>query len=103
MSNRIAQLQAILQAEPRDAFCLYGLAMEFSKSGRFDEAIEYYDRTLAVDPTYCYAYFHKARCQEEAGLVEAARETLRVGLIRARAIGDAKASSELAGYLDQLE
>jgi len=103
MADRIAQLQSILQAEPNDTFCLYGMAMELAKAGRHDEAIEYFDRTLAVDPKYCYAYFHKAKSQEEAGWKDAATETLRTGLAEARSIGDIKASSELEGYLDQLE
>ena len=52
MADRIAQLKSLLQSEPRDTFCLYGLAMEYSKAGRVDEAIGFFDRTLAVDPHY---------------------------------------------------
>ena len=103
MADRIAQLKSLLQSEPRDTFCLYGLAMEYSKAGRVDEAIGFFDRTLAVDPHYCYAYFHKAKCQEESGDLDAARATLREGLTQAKKVGDAKASSELAAYLDELE
>jgi len=103
MTDRIAQLQSILQTEPHDTFCLYGMAMELAKSGRHDEAIDYYDRTLAVDPQYCYAYFHKAKCQESAGRLDDARQTLRTGLAKARSAGDTKASSEIEGYLDELE
>jgi hypothetical protein len=36
----------MLEAEPNDPFCLYGLAQEFGKGGRFDEAVAMYDRTL---------------------------------------------------------
>lgn len=102
MTDRIKQLETLLQAEPDDAFCLYGLAMEYAKLHRHTEAIAWFDRTLAVDPDYCYAYFHKAKSQEEGGDAAAAQATLRTGLCRAQAIGDAKAMSELAAYLDEL-
>ena len=103
MADRIAQLQSILQSEPNDAFCLYGLAMEYAKAGQHGLAIEFFDKTLAVDPDYLYGYFHKAKSQEEAGDRFAACSTLRAGLQRAKAGGDAKAANEISGYLDQLE
>jgi len=102
VADRIAQLKSILEAEPHDTFCLYGLAMEYSKAGEFQRAIEYFDRTLAVDPNYCYAYFHKARALEESGDVAAAQQALRTGLKQAQSCGDAKAAGEIAGLLDEL-
>lgn len=102
MSDRIAQLHKILQAEPDDSFCLYGMAMEHAKLGHHDDAIAWFDKTLAVDPHYCYAYFHKAKSQQELGDDEAARQTLRAGLEKARSIGDEKAAGEIAGFLDEL-
>jgi tetratricopeptide (TPR) repeat protein len=102
MSDRIQQLHAMLEREPNDTFCLYGLAMEHSKLGQFDQAIAYFDRTIALNPAESYAYFHKAKVQEQAEDIVAARETLRVGLAQARAAGDAKAANEIASYLDEL-
>jgi Tfp pilus assembly protein PilF len=102
LADRIAQLNAMLQAEPNDTFCLYGLAMEYAKSGRISEAIEQFDRTLTIDPNYCYAYFHKAKAQEEIGQNEAAAMTLREGLQRAKSVGDVKAANEIGAYLDEL-
>jgi tetratricopeptide (TPR) repeat protein len=102
VADRIKQLEAILQSEPGDTFCLYGLAMEHAKAGRHEAAIEWFDRTLAVDPDYCYAYFHKAKSQEELGDLRTAIETLQAGLKRARAKGDGKAAGEIEAYLDEL-
>jgi len=93
---------ALLAQEPEDPFCLYSLAHEHLKSGDTGKAIAFFDRTIAADPDYCYAYYHKARAQKEAGDVDAARRTLRTGLARAKACGDHKAESEIAGYLDTL-
>jgi tetratricopeptide (TPR) repeat protein len=102
MPDRIAQLKELLESEPDDVFCLYSLAQEYGKAGDLEDAIVYYDRTIETDPNYCYAYYHKARALEEMDEVERAVATLRTGLERARAAGDVKAESELAGYLDIL-
>lgn len=98
----IEQLERLLVTDPTDTFVLYGLAQEHAKAGETDRAVSYYDRVIAIDPHYHYAYFHKARALEEAGRDEEAAATLRAGLDRARTAGDAQAVSEIAGYLDQL-
>ena len=103
MHDRIEQLTKMLQAEPDDAFCMYGLALEYAKRGDLDEAASWFDRTIAADPRQCYAYFHKARSQQEAGDATSAQATLRAGLKQARAIGDLKAASEIEAFLDELE
>lgn len=102
-SDRLTKLQALLAVEPEDGFLLYGVAQELQKLGRTDEAVAHYDRAIGVDPKECYAFFHKAKALEQAGRLEPAREALRTGLVRARAVGDRKAASEIEGYLDTLE
>lgn len=102
-SERVTKLRALLEKEPNDGFLLYALAQEFAKLGRTEDAVVHYDRALEVDPKECYAFFHKAKALEQAGRLEPAREALRVGLVRARAVGDRKAASEIEGYLDSLE
>lgn len=101
-TERIAQLQRLLAVEPDDAFCHYGIAQEYAKLGRFDEAIAHYDRAIAADPDYCYAYYHKARVHESDGETDAAVATARDGLARAQAVGDAKAIEEITALLDSL-
>jgi len=101
--DRIEQLKKMLQAEPDDAFCMYGLALEYAKRGDAAEAVSWFDRTIAADPRQCYAYFHKAKSQHEAGDATAAQGTLQTGLRQARAIGDLKAASEIEAFLDELE
>ena len=100
--DRLAQLMRMADAEPGDPFFPYGIAQEHARAGRHDDAIAWYDRTVAIDPAYCYAYFHKARSLEELGRVDDARAALRTGIERARASGDRHALSELSGFLDQL-
>lgn len=100
--DRIAQLEKMLAAEPCDTFVLYSLGHEYAKAGRHEEAIGFYERCIAADPTEHYAYFHMARSLEAEGEEERAVEVLTTGLARARADGNEKASSELDAYRSQL-
>ncbi len=102
-SDRLQKLRTLLAAEPDDGFLLYGVAQELQKLGRFLEACEFYDRAIAVDAKECYAFFHKAKALEQAGRRADAAASLRTGLARARTVGDHKASSEIEGFLDDLE
>ncbi len=102
MSDRLAQLLKLLEADPADAFCLYGVAQEYARRGNADEAVRWYDRCLGVDPLYCYAYFHKAKALEELDRMSDAVATLRTGLEKAKVARDGQAISEIAAYLDEL-
>lgn len=102
----LAQLEKLLAADPRDTFVLYGLAQEHAKAGGekgHAAAVEFYDRCLAVDPLYCYAYFHKAKSLVALGRGGDATEALRAGIVAARKAADSHAESELRGFLDELE
>ena len=98
----IADLERLLAADPKDAFLLYGMAQEHARAGRGSEALGWYDRCLAADPGYCYAYFHKARTLQALGRVPDAIATLKAGAVAARRAGDGHAASEIAAYLDEL-
>ena len=102
MTDRISKLKALLEDEPDDPFLLYSLGHEYAKAGDADSALAFFDRTIAADADYCYAYYHKARVQQQAGDTAAAKETLETGLARALASKDQKAESEIRLYLDSL-
>jgi tetratricopeptide (TPR) repeat protein len=92
----------MLEASPDDAFLHYALAQEYAKTNEHDMAVGHYDRCLETDPGQLYAYFHKARSQEALADIEQAKQTLLAGLDAARTAGDAKAMSEIGGYLESL-
>ena len=99
----IPTLLSMLEKDPRDPFLLYGLAQEYAKAGDVGRAVEFYDKCLAADPHYCYAYYHKARAQQQAGNGAAAIATVKAGTAAAKKAGDAHALSELGALLDELE
>ncbi len=100
--SRIEQLTRMLDADPNDPFLLYGLAQEHAKNGRHETALEFYDRCLAADAGYCYAFYHKARSLEAMGREAEAVATLRAGATAAKRAGDDHALHEITAYLDML-
>ncbi len=100
--GRIELLQKMLEDDPSDAFCRYGMAQEYLKAGDTVAAIAWFDKTLEVDIDYCYAYYHKARALQQANRLDEAVLSLRAGLDRARGCGDSHAMSEINSFLDEL-
>jgi tetratricopeptide (TPR) repeat protein len=98
----IEQLERLLAATPEDPFILYALAQEHARLGHHDRAVEFYDRCIAADPAYCYAYFHKARSLQALDRDAQAALSLQSGISAAEKIGDRKALSELSAYLDEI-
>jgi tetratricopeptide (TPR) repeat protein len=103
MSDRLTQLAKLRQADASDPDVPYMMAQEHARLGDIESAIRAYDECLALDPTYVYAFFHKAKALELADRIDEALLALREGVERARACGNAKALNELRGYLDALE
>lgn len=100
--SRVPQLMKLHASDPADADVLYMLAQEHARAGDHAQAQSWYDRCLSADGNYLYAYFHKARSQQAAGDLPGAVATARAGHARARASGDAKATNELGGLVDEL-
>ncbi len=97
------QLQRLLTADPNDPFVLYAMAQEHAKANNVALAVEFYDRCIAADGTYVYAYYHKAKAllgkDDRAGALSAAQ----AGLAKARAIAEAHAVGELLTLIDDIE
>lgn len=101
--SRLAQLEKLHATDPADADLMYMLAQEHAKLREFIIAVEWYDRCLARDPEYHYAYYHKARAQQAADDIAGALASIRAGKVRALRAGNAKAANELGAFLDELE
>ena len=102
-SQRLQQLQAMLEREPNDAFLLYGIALEHKKAGDHPAALEVLDRTIKSDPGYCYAYHPRGLVHEADGDLDAAKQAYREGIAAAERKGDAHARDEISGALLMIE
>src|SRR5882724_2183330 len=102
-TSRMKQLQGMLEKQPRDAFLLYGMALELKKAQDLQKALEYLGRVIEVDPGYGYAFYQMGQIHEERGEADAAKQSYRDGIDAARRSGDSRAQSELQTALTMLE
>ena len=103
MSERLKKLLSMLEKSPNDAFLLYGAGIEHKNAGDHSSALKFMDRTLEVDPGYCYAYFQKGQIQEMTGDTVRAKIAYEEGIVASRKKGDAHAESEISGALQMLD
>jgi len=96
------QIQKFLTQEPNDPFMLYALATDHAKESEHESAIEYFDKTIAADPDYVYAYYHQARSYEALNRIKEAKTTLDTGLEAAKRTNDAQGINEITSYRTML-
>jgi tetratricopeptide (TPR) repeat protein len=100
--DRIEMLAQFLAEYPQDAFARYGLAMEYSKLGQVETALEHFDKLLEQHPDYTAGYFMAAQTLAAAGRTDEARTMLRRGIASAESAGNAHAKSEMEAMLAEL-
>ncbi len=100
--DRLTKLLTLLEHEPEDPFCLYGIAQEHASRGDDAEALGWYERAAKADPQDGYIHFHHARSLERLGRQTDAVEAVRRGQQAADASGDAHARAELDGLMEEL-
>jgi len=102
MTDRLDQLKKLYDADPDDAFCTYGIALELAKSGQHDEALSWLKKTLEIDADYFYAYYQQGRILSEQGDDDAALAALDAGITAAKGKDDHAAGEmqELRASID---
>jgi tetratricopeptide (TPR) repeat protein len=100
--DRIAALSEILTENPEDAFARYGLAMEYSKAGQIEQALQEYKTLIEKNPDYTPAYFMAAQTLAAASRVDEAKRWLVNGIASARRTGNTHAQSEMTAMLEEL-
>ena len=106
MPTRLEQLHKLLTLDPADPFVTYGIALEHGKTGQHQTAIEWLDKTLALDQAYCYAYYQKAKMLIDLDQPEGAAAVLRTGMEVAAKVNspDSRhAQSEMQGLLESID
>lgn len=100
--SRLDQIQKMLQKEPGDVFLNFGLAMEYVKAGRTDDAVAQFKHVTELDPKYIPAYFQQGNALVAAGRLHDASAILREGIEVAESIGDHHAAGEMGEVLATL-
>lgn len=95
-------LNDILAQNPADPFARYGLAMEYSRNGEIERALEEFRKLLSSNPDYTAGYFMAAQTLARAERVEEAKSMLRDGIVSAKRTGNAHAESEMSAMLAEL-
>ena len=100
--DRLAMLNEILAQNPNDAFARYGLAMEYSKSGEVEQALEEFNKLLVANPDYTPGYFMAAQTLARENRTAEAKKMLSEGIASAKRTSNAHAQSEMEAMLAEL-
>ena len=76
--------------------------MEYSNSGRAEEALQEFDKLLTASPDYAAGYFMAAQTLTKVDRIEEARKMLQNGIGAAQRTGNSHALSEMQGMLSEL-
>ena len=100
--DRIALLTEILTATPDDTFARYGLALEYSKVGQTEQALQEFKTLIEKNPDYTPAYFMAAQTLASASRIDEAKRMLVDGISSAVRTGNKHAQSEMTAMLEEL-
>ncbi len=101
-AQRIAALNAMLDADPDDGFALYGLAMEHKALDALEAAEPLLRRLLVLDPGHHYGHYQLGELLIADGREDEAEAVLDAGIRRAEQDGAVKALGELIALRDQI-
>ncbi len=100
--DRLTMLQQFAKTRPDDPFPRYGLAMEYKKLGRLEEASDTFAELMAQHPSYVASYLMAGNILEARGLAQEAKGVYERGMAVAKAAGNEHAWGELQVARDAL-
>src|SRR3954466_10730922 len=103
MSKRLAFFEKVTAEGSDDPLAWYGLAMEYRKLERWDEALQTFTTLRTRKADYVAMYLMCGQMLSEANRKDEAREWLESGIAAARAKGDSHALGELESALSTLD
>ncbi len=101
-NKRLAYLEKVTRDGSDDPLAWYGLAMEYRKLERWDEALQTFSTLRTMKPDYVAMYLMCGQMLEKLGRKDEARDWLEAGIAAAKAKRDAHALGELEGALAAL-
>jgi predicted Zn-dependent protease len=98
--SRIAELEAMLEAQPDDPFLIYALAREYEAQQGTMQALLMYEHLVTNYPDYVATYYHYAKLLYGAGNKVEAERLLQSGIESGERNKDFHATSEMKGLLN---
>lgn len=102
-TERLKQLNSLLEASPNDPFLLYAIAKEYEGLGDMTTAAASYLNLCTHHPEYVGTYYHYAKLLEKQENYEEALRIYSTGMLVAKKVGDQHAHGELANAKLNLE
>ncbi len=101
--SRLEKIRQMLQAEPRDVFLRYALAMELDSGGQFDESLTAYRDLMQDQPPHVPSFFRAGQLLVRMGRTDQAQAILQQGVRHALSQGDAHAAAEMNELLASVD
>lgn len=103
MNKRLEMLEKLVSSGQADSFARYGLAMEYRKGGRADDALHVFETLREKDPSYLPMYLMAGQMLIDVSREDEARVWLEQGILLATKQGNGKAQNELEAALAQCD
>ena len=100
--KRLSFLEKLTREGSDDPMAWYGLAMEYRKLSRWDEALQTFTTLRTRKPEYIAMYLMCGQMLAEIDRKDEARDWMEAGIALARTKGDSHALSELESALSTL-
>ena len=100
--TRLKRLSELALKNPGDPFANYGLAMEYRRQDRNQEAIKTFAKLMQERPDYLPTYFHYGTLLLQMGESSGAEAVFTQGITTAQEQGDQHTRDELSQALEQL-
>lgn len=100
--KRLLFLEKMTREGTEDPMAWYGLAMEYRKLSRWDEALQTFTTLRTRKPDYVAMYLMCGQMLAEIDRKDEAREWMEAGITLAHSKGDGHAVSELESALSTL-
>lgn len=100
--TRLQKLEAMLAADPADQTLRYMIAMELDKQGHSERALEFLQALMVDHAPYVPAFLMAGQQLARLGRISDARNCYQQGIAEAERQGNAHASGEMAGFLNEL-
>lgn len=100
--DRIEKIKSFLEQNPKDAFLIHALALEYLKLEDAEQALACFKHNQELNPDYVGTYYHLGKLLEQLGNEQEAALIYEQGMQEARNQKDQHAYNELQSALDNL-